>query len=136
MQWDTTMNAGFSNGKPWLPVNANYTTINAAAQESDENSVLNYFRKMIKLRKENKDVLVYGKYSLLFPSDSKLFAYTREANGKKILVLLNFSKEESPVDLSLYKLGDVWINNLSSFDTNKSGVVNLKPYQAVIVELK
>jgi oligo-1,6-glucosidase len=63
-QWNDSINAGFSAGTPWIKVNPNYSTLNAAAQENDPNSVLNYFRLVVKLRKENP-VLIYGKYSLL-----------------------------------------------------------------------
>lgn len=131
MQWDATTNGGFSNGKPWLPVNGNYKTINVAAQENDVNSCLNYFRKMQKLRKEN-EALIYGKYTLLDKNNPDVFAYTREFNGKKFLVLLNFKNKTATVntgiDLSKAK---VLINNYST----ASGGSTLKPFEAIILEL-
>jgi oligo-1,6-glucosidase len=131
MQWDTTTNGGFSNSKPWLPTNENYKTINAAAQENDPNSCLNYFRKMTKLRKEN-EALIYGKYTLLDKDNADVFAYTRELNGKKLLVLLNFRNKTATVntglDLSKTK---VLINNYTTASTDGT----LKPYEAVIFEL-
>lgn len=131
MQWDTTTNGGFSNSKPWLPTNENYKTINAAAQENDPNSCLNYFRKMTKLRKEN-EALIYGKYTLLDKDNADVFAYTRELNGKKLLVLLNFKNKTATVntglDLSKTK---VLINNYTTASTDGT----LKPYEAVIFEL-
>ena len=130
MQWDTTINGGFSNGKPWLPVNENYKTINVAVQEKDANSILNYFRKMQKLRKEN-EALIYGKFTLVDIDNPDVFAYTRELNGKKFLVLLNFrnniSTVKTGVDLNKAK---VVINNYSSASTNGT----LMPYEAVIFE--
>src|SRR5450432_4130768 len=63
-QWDSTINAGFTSGTPWIKVNPNYTTINAAAQESDPHSCLNYFRSLVKLRNNNIPILVYGNYIL------------------------------------------------------------------------
>ena len=81
-QWDDSPNAGFTSGTPWLKVNSNYTTVNAAAQERDSSSVLNYFRKVVKLRKENQ-LLIYGKYSLLDRDNPDVYAYTREWNGKE-----------------------------------------------------
>jgi oligo-1,6-glucosidase len=131
MQWDTTTNAGFSKGKPWLPVNGNYTTVNVSAQEKDNNSILNYFRTMAKLRKEN-EVLVYGKYTLLDKENPSVFAYTREWKGKKWLVVLNFKSAAAKVntgrDLSKAKI-------LISNYTTASSDGSLKPYEAVIYEL-
>lgn len=76
-QWDATENAGFSSGTPWLSVNKNYTQVNQTNQEKDENSVLNYCRKMIFLRKKIP-VLVHGKYTLLQPNHPQVYAYTGE----------------------------------------------------------
>lgn len=130
-QWDTTANAGFSTGTPWIKVNPNYTIINATIQENEANSPLNYFRKMIKLRKEN-EALIYGKYTLLDNDNADVFTYTRELNGKKLLVLLNFKNKTATantgIDLSKAK---VLINNYSSASTDGT----LKPYEAVIFEL-
>jgi len=130
-QWDASPNAGFTTGTPWLKTNPNYTTVNVAAEEKDANSILNYFRKMVKLRKENL-ILVYGKYTLLDKDNPNIYAYTRELNGEKLLVLLNFSKEKSSFSLNGLKLiGKPWINNYASEDL-KNDVVNLQPYQAII----
>ncbi|CAL1549089.1 unnamed protein product, partial [Lymnaea stagnalis] len=89
-QWEDSENAGFTSGQPWLKVNPNYKEINAEAQETDENSVLNYFRKTIRFRKEN-EVLVYGKTEYFDLQSESVFAYTRELNGRKLLILLNFT---------------------------------------------
>jgi len=131
MQWDTTKNAGFSAGTPWLPVNMNYATVNASTEEKDPNSVLNYFRKLTKLRKEN-ELLVYGTYTPVDAANPDVFAYTREWKGKKWLVLLNFKSNTANVntgfDLSKAK---VLLNNY----TVASADGTLKPYEAVIFEL-
>ena len=85
MQWTAGEQAGFSSGTPWLKVNDNKATINVAAQEKDENSTLNYFKKMVQLRKTEKDILVYGKYTLLDAANPNVYAYLREGkDGKKI----------------------------------------------------
>ena len=99
-QWDTTKNAGFTSGKPWLKVNPNYTIINAEAQEKDPNSTLNYFRSLVQLRKK-EPVFVYGKYTLLDRENPNVFAYTRDLEDKKILVLLNFSEKESSFNIGI-----------------------------------
>jgi oligo-1,6-glucosidase len=90
MQWDATANAGFSTGKPWIGVNPNYTSINVAAQEKDATSCLNYFRRLVQLRKDNP-VLVYGRYKLLDRDNPQVYAYTRTLGERQVLVLLNFS---------------------------------------------
>ena len=135
MQWDGSENAGFTTGTPWLPVNPNYTTINVKAQEGDPNSCLSYFRKMVKLRKDNP-VLVYGDYELVRPEHEQVYAYTRTLGDVKMLVLLNFSDEAAGIELPEGTATDeVLINNYDAVET--AGLaVNLKPYQAVVYALK
>ena len=79
MQWDDSPNAGFTSGTPWIMVNPNYPTLNAAAQEADPDSVLQYFRRLIRLRRESrwKDAVVYNRFTLLDPEDEHIFAYLR-----------------------------------------------------------
>ncbi|RKR80780.1 oligo-1,6-glucosidase [Mucilaginibacter gracilis] len=138
-QWNGSANAGFTSGQPWLKVNPNYTTVNAAAEEKDQKSVLNYFRKMIALRKALPE-LVYGKYTLIDRGNEKVYAYTRVLGDKKLLVLLNFSATQAGIALPLAAghPGAVLINNLSDLkiDANKTqNNYSLKPYQAAIVRL-
>ncbi|MCB9286492.1 MAG: alpha-glucosidase [Lewinellaceae bacterium] len=131
MQWDDSENAGFTTGTPWLPVNPNYTSINVKRQEDDPNSCLNYFRKMVKLRKENP-VLVYGAYELLLPDHEQVYAYTRTLGDAKMLVLLNFSAENAEIQLPAgLETGEVLINNYDSVEA-AGAEVSLRPYQAVI----
>jgi len=131
-QWDTSSNAGFTTGTPWIKINDNYKTINADAQEKDENSVLNYFKSIVKLRKENP-VLVYGKYTLLDKNNPDVYAYTRELNGTTFLILLNFKSKKvtvnAGIDFSKAKL-------LLSNYTNASNNGALLPYEAAVYELK
>lgn len=131
IQWDNTANGGFTTGTPWLKINPNYEKVNAAAEEKDDNSPLNYFRKLTTLRK-SEPTLIYGKYTLLDKDNENVYAYTRELNGKKLLILLNFKATESTVntgfDLSKTK---VLLGNYKDFSTDGK----LKPYQAVILEL-
>ena len=130
-QWNDSINAGFGAGTPWIKVNPNYSTLNASAQEKDPNSVLNYFRQVVKLRKENP-VLVYGKYSLLDKNNPEVYAYTRELNGKKMLVLLNFKNKTATVNTGIdIGKAKILINNYPI--ASKDGA--LKPYEAVVYEL-
>ena len=130
-QWDSTANAGFTTGTPWLKVNPDYTSVNAAAAEKDSNSTLHYFRKIVQLRKDNL-VLVYGKYTLLDKDNPAVYAYTREGYGKKMLILLNFksypASAKTGIDLSHAK---PLLGNYP--DPSKDG--SLRPYEAVIYEL-
>ena len=130
-QWDNSTNAGFTNGAPWLKVNPNYTTVNVAAEDTDPNSCLNYFRKIVKFRKDNP-VLIYGKYTLLDKENESVYAYTREWEGRKLLVLLNFKDKRAAVktDLDLSN-AKVLLGNYATPSANGQ----LQPYEAVILEL-
>ena len=110
MQWDDSKNAGFTTGTPWIDVNPNYTKINAKEQVTRENSVFNYYKKLISLRKEY-EIIVYGDYNLLLPEDSDLFVYERSLNGQKLFVACNFSEKEREFDFDTLKNGKILINN-------------------------
>ncbi len=96
MQWDDTPNAGFTTGKPWLPVNDNYKRINAAAESKDANSVLSWYRKLSAFRRQRKE-LTEGSYEELLPDDEKIFAFARTLEGKRIVTAANFSKYPAPL---------------------------------------
>ncbi|MFV8377223.1 glycoside hydrolase family 13 protein [Flavobacterium sp. LB3R33] len=133
-QWDTTKNAGFTTGKPWLKVNPNYNLINAEVQEKDPNSTLNYFRKLVQLRKK-EPVFVYGKYTLLDRENPNIFAYTRDIEGKKVLVLLNFSEKESSFNIGIpITKSKIILDNYTNTKNLKKNI--LRPFEAVIIELK
>ena len=131
MQWDSNINAGFTTGIPWLKINSNYTFLNVSAQEKDTNSCLNYFRKMVKLRKDNL-VLIYGKYTLLDKENPDAYTFTREWNGKKFLVLLNFTAKEATVKTGInISKAKVLID---SYNASAASEI-LKPYEAMVIEL-
>lgn len=139
MQWDNTKNAGFSTGNPWLKVTSNYQNINVSAEEKKQNSCLNYFKKLSTLRNSDKDIWVYGTYTLLDKDNPDVFAYTRESDGKKMLVLLNFSKETKNANLQLKnKIQKVILCNYETISKSniKEKTINLRPYEAVIYSLK
>lgn len=135
MQWDDTVNAGFSTGTPWIPVNPNYRDINAKVALADENSVFHYYQKLIALRKseEWRDVFIDGTYAPLLEDDSDVFAYTREWNRKRLLVLGNFHNTEREIDAP-DRIARVLLANYPSPQIN--GVqVTLRPYEAFMAEL-
>lgn len=96
VQWSCEANAGFTtpDATPWIAVNPNYTEINAAAQESDPNSLLNFYRKAIKLRK-SLPVVRYGNYREYQKGSKKLYVYTREHGNQRLLVVCSFSEENA-----------------------------------------
>ncbi|MCF8257048.1 MAG: hypothetical protein K9J06_05820 [Flavobacteriales bacterium] len=96
MLWDSTANAGFTTGTPWLPVSANYRVINAAAQWQDASSLLRFYADLIKLRNSNK-VLRHGSLTISdIRCDKDVLAFYRTLGSETFLVLLNFSKREKP----------------------------------------
>ena len=128
-QWNSSENAGFTTGKPWLKLNPNYTEINVETEEKDENSPLNYFRRMIKFRKQNQ-ALIYGDAEYYDLENENIFAYSRESDGRKLLILINFKESEATANIP-FELKDAkfLFGNYDNFD----GV--LKPYQAAILEV-
>lgn len=132
MQWDATANGGFTTGTPWLKVNPEYATVNVALQEKDPNSVLNYFRKMVQVRK-NDPVLIYGDWQLVDAENPAIFAYTRTLDTQKRLILLNFKATSAEVNTTLdLSNAQVLIGNYTDAKPGKS----LRPYEAMILELK
>lgn len=132
MQWDASENAGFTAGTPWISVNPNYKKINVADQLRREDSVFNYYKKLIRLRKEN-EIIVYGNYELLLPEDENIFAYVRTLDNQKLLVVCNFSKSEQKFDFSGYENAKMLISNYNR-DARKDGI--LKPYEATVLLLE
>lgn len=132
MQWDESPNAGFTTGTPWIAVNNNYPAINKKVQEQDPASVLQYFRKIVRFRKENS-IMVYGKYTLLDKDNPDCYAFTRELDGRKLLILLNFTKKPAQFKLpfSLNSAKTLICNYAEPGKNNE-----LKPYEARILELQ
>ena len=87
MQWDDSPNAGFTQGTPWIRCNPNYTMINAREEMIDQDSVFRYYQKLIALRK-TEPIFTEGKFTLLLRDDPSVFAYTRETQEEKLLVIL------------------------------------------------
>jgi len=136
MQWNTENNAGFTNQNPWLQVNPNYTTINVESQIEDKNSILNYYRKILALKRENA-VFSYGTLKEIEKENKHVFAYQKVSKDKDILVFLSFSKNENVIDYEFdYKKDYVMLINNYSFVTKTIESLTLQPYQSVIFEIK
>ena len=101
MQWSDEANAGFTTAKPWLKVNENYKDINVAAQEKDPSSVLNYYRRLVALRKsdEFKELFTYGRCVPAYEDTDGIMAYYREDENKRVLVVANFGIKEAQIRL-------------------------------------
>ena len=129
MQWDASENGGFTSGTPWLQVNKNYKTINAAAQVNDPDSVFAYYKKLIALRHTN-EVMVNGVYDVLIPDHPQIYAYTRTLGDKQLLVLCNDSEKEVGVPAEIEeKIAGAQGMLIQNYKDVKAGV--LRPYEAV-----
>lgn len=133
MQWDASDNGGFTSGTPWLQVNKNYKTINAAAQVNDPDSVFAYYKKLIALRHTN-EVMVNGVYDVLIPDHPQIYAYTRTLGDKQLLVLCNDSDTNAAIPAEIqekiHAAKNILIQNYK--DTDES---TLRPYEAVVYAL-
>ncbi|KAG6846965.1 hypothetical protein H0H93_010858 [Arthromyces matolae] len=93
MQWDATVHGGFTSGTPWMRVNDDYETSNVDVQSTNENSVLNFWKKALKVRKDH-EVLIYGNFVDLDPEHEQVLVYTRTLGEVTALVVLNFKETE------------------------------------------
>lgn len=134
MQWNDSQNAGFTSGQSWLKVNPNYKEINAESQLKDENSIFNYYKKLIKIRKSNP-VVVYGKYELMLEENKEIFAYTRTLENEMLLVICNFIGNETEFVLERkfeFKSKELLISNYNVNENDSIESIELKPYEARI----
>ena len=135
MQWDNSENAGFTTGTPWLAINKNYTEVNAKQCLEDENSIFHHYRKLINIRKNN-DTIIYGDYTLLCPEDKNIFAYIRELNKDKILVVCNFYDKEVTFSFDGdFNYADILLSNYKDSSTLIEKL-SLRPYEAIIYRIK
>ena len=138
MQWDDSPNAGFTTGSPWIMVNPNYKDINAKAELNDPDSVFHYYKKLIALRRQSQwsDVIVYGHYQLIAPEDENVYAYTRELDGQKLLIICNLS----PENVQFQVPGEVtWQNSEQLIGSRNAALereMELQPWQACVYALK
>ncbi len=134
VQWDSSNQAGFTNGTPWLAVHPNYQTINVADSLADEDSIFYTYQKLIQLRKEHP-IVVYGSYTLLLEEDPVIFAYLREYEGKRWLVCANFSEEVQKLQLEVDETESKPIIQNYQRDFYDLSELVLEPYETFVVEL-
>lgn len=133
--WDTSQNAGFTTGKPWLVVNKNYKDINVESQINDENSVLSYYKKLICLRKdeEYKETIVYGKFSPVYEEYDNILAFYRKGEDKTLLIIANYQDKKVELPL-LHQNSKVLINNYDRLNVENETII-LEPYQTVVLDV-
>lgn len=133
VQWDSSKNAGFTTGTPWLPLNPNYKKINVAQQEKDPESVLSYYKKLTALRKnpEYKETMVYGDFVPFMADEDRLMAFYRKGE-KTLLILGNYRKEERELELPA-PVKKLVLSNAEPRITGRK--ITLSGYEATILEI-
>ena len=134
MQWDASPNAGFTEGEPWIMVNANYGEINAADQIGREDSVFSFYKELVKLRKE-KPVIVNGEYRLLDPESEDVFVYERSFHEEHLLVVCSFAEKELLWRLPEEMAGQAAKRVIGNYEGQQWGPeLMLRPYEASVWE--
>lgn len=133
MQWNDDANGGFTKGTPWLGVNDNYKEINVEKEMKDDNSVLQFYRKLIKIR---KSVLCIreGNYIPVLGEDEDIAAYTRNIDGQSILIIANFHNCTKKISLPEFKAKNILASNYNRTDMDLKDVI-FKPYEAIMLEI-
>ena len=133
VQWDSSKNAGFTTGTPWLPLNPNYKKINVAEQEQDPESVLSYYKKLTALRRnpEYKETIVYGDFVPFMADEDRLMAFYRKGE-KTLLILGNYRKEERELELPA-PVKKLVLSNAEPRITGRK--ITLSGYEATILEV-
>ena len=139
MQWNTQKNAGFTTGTPWLKVNDNYTEINMETQDADPDSVLNYYRKLIALRKSPayKEVFTYGEFMPVYQNTCSVMAYYRKNEKQRILITANFGKEAVSLTLE-YPVKQILLSNMASAEHSlpANDIITLNSCEVLVFELE
>lgn len=138
MQWTNDENAGFTTGNPWLKVNPNYSEINVEKALKDEHSIYYYYKRLIRLRKEN-EVLIYGNYELILEEHDQIYAYTRTLGDAMFVIVTNLFDEDTTFawpKILAAKTATLQLSNYPSRDHTEVDQLNLKPYEARVYRLK
>ena len=142
VQWSPGPNAGFTGAgvKPWMSINPDYVKCNAEQELDDPKSTFNYWSAVLTLRKKYLDVFVYGDYFLVDPSSEEVFAYSRQFDDKKALILANWTDKPFAWDHQKHgvnKVQEILLSNYEAVDTAKerfgSNVWSLRPYEAAVL---
>lgn len=132
--WDDSVNGGFTTGTPWLALNPNYKELNIKKDQQDEESVFNYYKKLIQLRKEH-ELIVWGDYKELLPNDSQLFVYERSYQGETWLIIINFYEKTTIYENEDQIVETIIISNYKDGGKNLNHL-ELRPFESVVYKLK
>jgi len=132
MQWSNQTNGGFSEHRPWFPVNPNYKKINVANQQQDPNSILNFYKSLIVLKKSD-DIYTYGTFDLVDKNNEQVFAYTRTLSNKQVLIVANLTNQTAKLkyDESLNQ-NNILLHNYKDKSININAI---KPFEAFVVSI-
>ena len=136
MQWNNSKYAGFSEAEPWIGVNENYLEINVEDELKDKNSILNFYKKLIELRKSN-EALIYGKYELILKDHEQIYSYMRIHEKDKYIVICNLCDETVEYDYASAKL-DFENMLISNYEVNKHSQISkfdLKPWECRLYKI-
>ena len=134
MQWNNSINAGFTTGKPWFHVNPNYTEINVKQQLNDKFSILSYYKALIQLKKSDL-IYTYGKFNMVDAENKQVFAYTRTFKNNTELIVANLTNEVSELNLPFeLDISSVDIK-LHNYHLNDINLDHIKPYESFVVEI-
>lgn len=138
IQWDSSINAGFTTGTPWINTSKRYKEINAENNLNDKDSVFYHYKKLIELRKE-EDIISYGDYRILDEKNSKIYAYERSYEGDSIVVVNNFYDEVGVINLSKEielegKKVEILLSNYKDSSIDISNL-SLRPYESVVYKI-
>ena len=129
MQWSSCSFGGFTKGNPWMSINPNYQSINVENQINDQNSIFNYYQKLIQIRHQN-EIIVYGDFELLEKENPDLFIYKRTFENQELLVISNFSSKKHKYTINDYSSYKILISN-DTQDLNKELII--KPYGTYVL---
>lgn len=133
MQWNASTNAGFTEGKPWLPLAQDFQEINVEKQMKDESSTLNFYKRLLQIRKKF-EALHAGRYQE-YTADDRVFAYVRKGLKETFLVVLNFCNEACEFDMNDLK-GEITLETgLTRSESKVSGILSLKPSEGLLIRL-
>ncbi|MFN3367424.1 MAG: alpha-glucosidase C-terminal domain-containing protein, partial [Exiguobacterium mexicanum] len=136
MQWSDAPNAGFTFAEtPWFGINPNYTDINVGAQLEDDDSILNFYKEMIRLRKQD-ETFVYGTYDIVLPEHPEIYAYTRTLGDSQYLVMTNLTGKEAifATEITL-RSEDVVLKNMPLEPHDETTLLHLKPFEGRVYKL-
>ena len=135
IQWSDGVNAGWNEGAtPWIGINPNYKEVNAEKEINDPNSILNFYKKVFRLRKDERyaEAFVYGEFKEHLVEKENVFTFSRETDKVKVLVVTNMRGNTEEIELPF----EIVKTLLSNYDKEYTNKIILEPYEALVLEIK